>query len=146
MLAALDECVDASGFVQDAASEALAAARAARTANATELRTLLEALAKKLYDEGGAERAQLVTRRGRQCLPVRRGQQGLLPSGGACAPVHHCPTPNVPMLSEPPIHPASYVEGGVLGEAVVVILGAMEGTERHSAPGSQLRSDPGDPA
>ena len=91
----LDDCADIPGLVQDSASEALAAARAARTANATELRMLLEALAKKLYDEGGAERAQLVTRRGRQCLPVRRGQQGLLPSGGACVPQSHSAEPCV---------------------------------------------------
>jgi hypothetical protein len=131
VLAALDDCVDASGLIQDAASQALAAARAARIANATELRTVLETLAKKLYDEGGAERAQLVTRRGRQCLPVRRGQQGLLPSGGACGLPHQRRALIVPILSEPQraMHWASSVEGDVLAGAMVMIVGAAEGSE-----------------
>ena len=69
------------GRILDSASPALAEARQARRANSAALREEMERWARQLHQQGVSERAQVVVRRDRLCIPVRRGRQGELPKG-----------------------------------------------------------------
>jgi aspartate aminotransferase-like enzyme len=65
------------GAVLDAASPALASARAQRREVGRELRALLTATAQRLLAERACEAAQVVSRRQRLCVPVRAGMTGV---------------------------------------------------------------------
>lgn len=78
--AAIEQCIG-EGRVLDAASPALGEVREARRANRAALRSEMERWARALHQAGVSERAQVVVRRDRQCIPVRRGRQGELPKG-----------------------------------------------------------------
>ena len=69
------------GRILDSASPALGEVRAARRANRAELRAGMDRWARQLQQQGVSERAQVVVRRERLCIPVRRGRQGELPKG-----------------------------------------------------------------
>ena len=69
------------GRILDNASPALAAVREARRTNRAELRALMDSWARQMHLAGVSERAQVVVRRDRLCLPVRSGRQGELPKG-----------------------------------------------------------------
>lgn len=67
------------GTILDAASAELAAVRAKRRDTAQRLRLLLQSTAVRLVAQGAADAAQVVSRRNRLCVPVKRGMTGLLP-------------------------------------------------------------------
>lgn len=69
------------GRILDAASPALAEVREARRANRATLRQEMETWARQMHQLRVSERAQVVVRRDRLCIPVRRGRQGELPKG-----------------------------------------------------------------
>lgn len=69
------------GRILDTASPALAEVREARRANRAALRAEMDRWARQLHQAGVSERAQVVVRRDRLCVPVRRGRQGELPKG-----------------------------------------------------------------
>lgn len=69
------------GRILDTASPALAEVREARRINRAALRAEMERWARQLHQAGVSERAQVVVRRDRLCVPVRRGRQGELPKG-----------------------------------------------------------------
>ncbi len=80
LAAALARCLSVpGGAVLDAASAELAAVRAQRRAASRELRSLLVATGARLLAERACDAAQVVSRRQRQCVPVRAGMSGLLP-------------------------------------------------------------------
>jgi DNA mismatch repair protein MutS2 len=90
--------------VLDAASPALAAARAARRQNLLLLRRTSDEWARTAHASGAAERAQVVVRRDRLCVPVRAGRQGELPRGSVAlaasasgSTVYMEPAPLVPL-------------------------------------------------
>jgi DNA mismatch repair protein MutS2 len=67
------------GNILDAASPELADVRAHRRETGKQLRALLQATSAKLVAQGAADAAQVVSRRSRLCVPVKRGMSGLLP-------------------------------------------------------------------
>ena len=67
------------GTILDAASPELADVRAQRRDTGKRLRALLQATSAKLVAQGAADAAQVVSRRNRLCVPVKRGMSGLLP-------------------------------------------------------------------
>ena len=67
------------GTILDAASPELADVRAQRRDTGKRLRALLQATSAKLVAQGAADAAQVVSRRNRLCVPVKRGMSGLVP-------------------------------------------------------------------
>ncbi|KAL4458289.1 hypothetical protein ABPG75_013154 [Micractinium tetrahymenae] len=79
---AIEQCIQPQeGRILDEASPALTEVRAARRQNRAELRAEMDRWARQLHAQGVSERAQVVVRRDRLCIPVRRGRQGELPKG-----------------------------------------------------------------
>ncbi|ABO98484.1 predicted protein, partial [Ostreococcus lucimarinus CCE9901] len=77
---AIERCVSVpGGEVLDAASETLRAIRVEQRRIREELRTMLNATSKEMARKNFAERAQIVTRLGRQCIPMKLGSAGELP-------------------------------------------------------------------
>ncbi|CAG9463324.1 unnamed protein product [Pedinophyceae sp. YPF-701] len=70
-----ERCVG-GGMLKSDASEGLAIIRADRAANSQKLRAAMDAWAQELHRRGVSERAQVVIRRDRLCVPVRAGRQG----------------------------------------------------------------------
>ena len=70
-----------NGRLLDSSSPELAEVRAARSTNLAALRREMDAWARRLHAAGVSERAQVVVRRDRLCVPVRQGRQGELPRG-----------------------------------------------------------------
>ncbi|KAK9823927.1 hypothetical protein WJX72_006408 [[Myrmecia] bisecta] len=82
LLRAIRHCIQGKdGRILDQASPRLAEVRAKRQANLQALRSGMEEWARKLHQQGVSERAQVVMRRGRSCVPVKVGRQGELPRG-----------------------------------------------------------------
>jgi DNA mismatch repair protein MutS2 len=80
LAAALSRCLSfPGGAVLDAASEELASVRATRRDVGRKLRALLAATGARLFAEKACDAPQVVSRRQRQCVPVRLGMSGLLP-------------------------------------------------------------------
>ena len=63
------------GNVLDDASDELAAIRAERRETERELRALLQRMAQHMQNKNFAERAQIVIRLGRECIPIKAGAQ-----------------------------------------------------------------------
>ena len=77
-----DSLTAPGGSVSDAACPVLRAARASRRAASTALRTLLQHHAQRLAKAGACDSPQVVSRRERLCVPVKRGLvSSLLPGG-----------------------------------------------------------------
>lgn len=75
----IERCVSLpGGKVLDDASEALRAIRDEQRRAREELRTLLTETSREMARKGFAERAQVVTRLGRQCVPMKLGSAGEL--------------------------------------------------------------------
>ena len=77
---AIERCVSVpGGEMLDDASETLATIRGEQRRIREELRTMLNATSKEMARKNFAERAQIVTRLGRQCIPMKLGSAGELP-------------------------------------------------------------------
>eukprot|EP00891_Asterochloris_glomerata_P003959 jgi/Astpho2/3959/e_gw1.00063.256.1_t len=75
-------CLQSSGGeLADEATARLGDIRARRRANGQELRRNIEQWARDLGQRGVSEHGQPMVRRNRQCVSVKRGQQGELPRG-----------------------------------------------------------------
>jgi hypothetical protein len=72
------------GRILDGASPALAAVRQERRRNRDALQAEVEGWARSAAARGLSERAAVVVRRDRLCIPVRAGRQGELPRGSVC--------------------------------------------------------------
>eukprot|EP01025_Chloroclados_australasicus_P027476 TRINITY_DN27245_c0_g1_i2.p1 TRINITY_DN27245_c0_g1~~TRINITY_DN27245_c0_g1_i2.p1 ORF type:complete len:892 (+),score=59.81 TRINITY_DN27245_c0_g1_i2:109-2784(+) len=81
MIEAVRYCVDKSGTILDIASKKLAKTRQERRENMTLLRQEIEAYAQLAHDNGVSERAMVVIRRDRLCIPVKNGRQSFLSKG-----------------------------------------------------------------
>ena len=79
LMEAIERCVGVpGGEVLDDASETLAAIRAEQRATRDELRQMLNEKSREMARKNFAERAQVVTRLGRQCIPMKLGSAGEL--------------------------------------------------------------------
>ena len=92
------------GRVLDSASELLNSTRITRQENIAALRSTADEWARNLHESGAAERAQVVVRRDRLCIPVRAGRQSDLPRGSVAlatsasgSTVYIEPAPLVPL-------------------------------------------------
>ena len=79
LMDAIERCVGVpGGEVLDEASETLAAIRAEQRATRDALRGMLNETSREMARKNFAERAQVVTRLGRQCIPMKLGSAGEL--------------------------------------------------------------------
>lgn len=92
------------GRILDSASSELARVRKERKANFESLGRMADEWARKLQSSGASERAQVVIRRDRRCIPVKAGRNGELPKGsvvlatsGSKSTMYMEPEPLIPL-------------------------------------------------
>jgi dsDNA-specific endonuclease/ATPase MutS2 len=129
----IHRCIQISeGRVLDSASELLASTRTTRQGNVTALRRSADEWARTLYESGAAERAQVVVRRDRLCIPVRAGRQSDLPRGSVAlatsasgSTVYMEPAPLVPLNNAEAQLGAveKEEEDRILGELTAMVVG-----------------------
>lgn len=126
-------CIQISeGRVLDSASELLVSTRTSRQENITALRRTADEWARKLHETGAAERAQVVVRRDRLCIPVRAGRQSDLPRGSVAlatsasgSTIYMEPAPLVPLNNAEAQLGAveKEEEDRILGELTAMVVG-----------------------
>lgn len=72
------------GLILNTASEALGDIRLMKEENAVALQRQAEEWSRKMHACGAAERAQVVIRRDRRCIPIKAGRNGELPANSVC--------------------------------------------------------------
>lgn len=92
------------GRILDSASSELARVREERKANFESLCRMADEWARKMQSCGASERAQVVIRRDRRCIPVKAGRNGELPKGsvvlatsGSKSTMYMEPEPLIPL-------------------------------------------------
>lgn len=92
------------GRILDSASSELAKVREERKANFESLGRMADEWARKMQSCGASERAQVVIRRDRRCIPVKAGRNGELPKGsvvlatsGSKSTMYMEPEPLIPL-------------------------------------------------
>lgn len=92
------------GLVLSTASESLAEIRVLKDDNTAALQKESDQWSRKLHARGAAERAQVVIRRDRRCIPIKAGRNGELPpnsvvlgTSGSQATMYMEPAPMIPL-------------------------------------------------
>ncbi len=92
------------GLILSTASESLGEIRALKDDNAAELQKQADKWSRDMYACGAAERAQVVIRRDRRCIPIKAGRNGELPpnsvvlgTSGSQATMYMEPAPMIPL-------------------------------------------------
>jgi len=76
--------ISVDGLILNTASESLGEVRMLKEENAVALQRQAEEWSRKMYALGAAERAQVVIRRDRRCIPIKAGRNGELPANSVC--------------------------------------------------------------
>ena len=92
------------GLILSTASESLGEIRALKDDNSAALQKQAEEWARKMHSCGAAERAQVVIRRDRRCIPIKAGRNGELPqnsvvlgTSGSQSTMYMEPAPIIPL-------------------------------------------------
>ena len=76
--------ISVDGLILNTASESLGEVRMLKEENAVALQRQAEEWSRKMHACGAAERAQVVIRRDRRCIPIKAGRNGELPANSVC--------------------------------------------------------------